>query len=182
MNARILPLLAFSVLFALLGFGIWYIKGHDINEVPSPLIGKPAPEFSLPHLYTPEVFLDSKSLAGKPYLLHVFASWCFVCREENPVLMSQGKALGITIVGFDYKDDPNDAKLWLQQFGNPYDVVIADEAGKVAIDFGVYGAPESFLVDAKGVIRYKHIGAITPDTIRDEFLPLLEKMKQEKAQ
>ena len=182
MNARIVPLLGFSVLFALLGFGIWYIKGHDINEVPSPLIGKPAPEFSLPHLYTPQVFLESKSLAGKPYLLHVFASWCFVCREENPVLMSHGKALGITLVGFDYKDDPNDAKLWLQQFGNPYDVVIADEAGKVAIDFGVYGAPESFLVDARGVIRYKHIGAITPDTIRDEFLPLLAKMKQEKAQ
>ena len=176
MNARIVPLLGFSVLFALLGFGIWYIKGHDINEVPSPLIGKPAPEFSLPHLYTPQVFLESKSLAGKPYLLHVFASWCFVCREENPVLMSHGKALGITLVGFDYKDDPNDAKLWLQQFGNPYSVVIADRDGRIAIDFGVYGAPESFLVDGKGIIRYKRIGAITPEILAFELKPRLAAM------
>jgi cytochrome c biogenesis protein CcmG, thiol:disulfide interchange protein DsbE len=179
MNTRLLPLIVFALLFALLGFGIWYIKDHDIKEVPSPLIGKRAPAFTLPMLYAPEKTLESKSLQGQPYILHVFASWCFVCREENPVMMTEGKKLGIPLIGFNYKDAPEDAKLWLQQFGNPYDMVIADELGKTAIDFGVYGAPESFLIDGKGVIRYKHIGAITPESIKNEFLPRLEKIRQE---
>jgi cytochrome c biogenesis protein CcmG, thiol:disulfide interchange protein DsbE len=181
MNTRILPLLGFGVLFALLGFGIWYIKDHNINDVPSPLIGKPAPSFVLPMLYQPEQQINSQSLLGKPYLLHVFASWCFVCREENPILMTQGKALGIPLIGFNYKDEPSDAKLWLQQYGNPYDVVIADLSGKTAINFGVYGAPESFLIDGKGIIRYKHIGAITSEAVSTEFLPRLEKMRQEQT-
>jgi cytochrome c biogenesis protein CcmG, thiol:disulfide interchange protein DsbE len=181
MNARVLPLLAFGVLFALLSFGIWYIRDHNLKDVPSPLIGKLAPSFVLPMLYDPQQSLNSKTLAGKPYILHVFASWCFVCREENPVLMTQGKALGIPLIGFNYKDEPDQAKLWLQQFGNPYDVVIADISGKTAIDFGVYGAPESFLIDGQGRIRYKHIGALTSDTIQNNFLPQLEKIRREQA-
>jgi cytochrome c biogenesis protein CcmG, thiol:disulfide interchange protein DsbE len=181
MNTRLLPLLAFGVLFALLGFGIWYIKDHDIKAVPSPLIGKAAPDFVLPVLYAPEKTFDSKSLRGQAYILHVFASWCFVCREENPVMMTDGKKLGVPLIGFNYKDEPEDAKLWLQQFGDPYDIVIADFPGKTAIDFGVYGAPESFLIDGKGVIRYKHIGAITSETIKNEFLPRLEEIRREKT-
>lgn len=173
MNARLLPFLGFCLLFALLGFGIWYIRDNDINEVPSPLIGKPAPDYVLPTLYDPLQVVDSRTLRGKPYLLHVFASWCYVCREENPVLMAEGKRLGIKMVGFNYKDEPSDARQWLQQFGDPYDVIIADLPGKVAIDFGVYGAPEAFLIDGKGMIVHKHVGALTREVIETEFKPLL---------
>ncbi len=178
MNARLLPLLGFMLLMALLGFGIWWSSTHDLRAVPSPLIGKPAPQFTLPLLEAPTRTFGSKDLAGEPYLLNVFASWCFACRDEHPILMREGKRLGIKLVGFDYKDDPADANRWLAQYGNPYDVVVADQPGKVAIDFGVTGAPETFLVDADGIIRYKHISPITPEVIATELLPRIAAMKQ----
>lgn len=181
MNARLLPLLGFALLMGLLGFGLWYIKRHDINEVPSPLIGKAAPEFSLPLLDDPEKTLSGASLRGQPYVLHVFASWCFVCREENPVLMTAGKGLGLKLVGFNYKDEPSDAKLWLRQFGNPYDTIVSDLDGKVGIDLGVYGAPETFLIDGDGVIRHKHIGALTSQAIQEELMPMVDQMRSEAA-
>jgi cytochrome c biogenesis protein CcmG/thiol:disulfide interchange protein DsbE len=178
MNARMLPFAGFVLVLALLGFGIWWSSSHDLREVPSPLIGKPAPAFSLPLLADPSKSLGSKDLAGQPYLLNVFASWCVACRDEHPILMQQGKSLGIKLVGFNYKDEAADAKRWLAQFGDPYDVVIADLGGDVAIDFGVTGAPETFLVDADGIVRYKYISPITPAVIATELLPRIAKMKQ----
>ncbi|MBX3689370.1 DsbE family thiol:disulfide interchange protein [Dokdonella sp.] len=177
MNTRMLPLLGFLLVLALLGFGIWWSSTHDLRAVPSPLIGKRAPEFSLPLLDEPQRRFGSADLAGKPYLLNVFASWCFACRDEHPILMREGKRLGIKLVGFDYKDTAEDAKRWLAQYGNPYDVVITDLPGDVAIDFGVTGAPETFLVDAQGVIRYKHISPITPEVIATELMPRIAAMQ-----
>jgi len=179
MNARLLPFAGFVLLLALLGFGIWWSSSHDLREVPSPLIGKPAPAFALPLLHDPSKTLGSKELAGQPYLLNVFASWCVACRDEHPILMQQGKSLGIKLVGFNYKDEPDDAKRWIAQYGNPYDVIVADFPGNVAIDFGVTGAPETFLVDAKGVIRYKYISPITPEVIATELLPRISLLKKE---
>jgi len=179
MNARLLPFAGFVLLLALLGFGIWWSSSHDLREVPSPLIGKPAPTFALPLLHDPSKTLGSKELAGQPYLLNVFASWCVACRDEHPILMQQGKSLGIKLVGFNYKDEANDAKRWLAQFGDPYDVVVADLPGDVAIDFGVTGAPETFLVDARGIVRYKYISPITPAIIATQLLPRIDSLKQE---
>jgi cytochrome c biogenesis protein CcmG/thiol:disulfide interchange protein DsbE len=180
--SRLLPFVGFVLVIALLGFGIYWSQHHDPREVPSPLIGKPAPEFSLPLLDDPSKKLGSAELAGEPYLLNVFASWCFACRDEHPILMNEGKRLGIKLVGFDYKDDPADAKRWIAQYGNPYDVILADFPGDVAIDFGVTGAPETFLVDAKGVIRYKYISPITPEIIATELLPRIALLEKEAGQ
>ncbi|MEO7324887.1 MAG: DsbE family thiol:disulfide interchange protein [Dokdonella sp.] len=178
MNARLLPFAGFVLVLALLGFGIWWSGTHDLREVPSPLIGKPAPAFSLPLLNDPTKRLDSKELAGQPYLLNVFASWCFACRDEHPILMQEGKRLGIKLVGFDYRDEPADGQRWIAQYGNPYDVIIADVPGNIAIDFGVTGAPETFLVDANGIVRYKYISPITSQVIATELLPRIAAMQK----
>jgi cytochrome c biogenesis protein CcmG, thiol:disulfide interchange protein DsbE len=177
--SRALPLLGFLLLAALFGFGIWWNTQHNPTEVPSPLIGKSAPAFELPLLDDPTRTLSKASMLGKPYLVNVFASWCVACGEEHPVLMAHGRTLGIPLVGYNYKDAPEDAKAWLAQHGNPYDVVIADRPGRTAIDFGVYGAPESFLIDAKGIIRYKHIGPFTPEIIERKLKPLIAQLQQE---
>jgi len=176
---RLLPLFGFLLLVALFGFGIWWNTRHDPREVPSPLIGKSAPAFVLPRLDDPAQTLSKASMLGKPYLVNVFASWCIACGEEHPVLMAEGGSLGVPLIGYDYKDAPDDAKAWLAQHGNPYDMVIADREGRTAIDFGVYGAPESFLIDAKGTIRYKHIGPFTPEVIERELKPLIAQLKAE---
>lgn len=176
---RLIPFFAFMGLIALFGFGIWWNSWHDARYVPSPLINKPAPEFALPRLDAPDQTVTKASLLGKPYLLNVFASWCIACAEEHPVLMADGRSLGIPLIGYDYKDDPADAKRWLADHGSPYDMVIADQPGRTAIDFGVYGAPESFLIDGKGIIRYKHIGPLTPDVIKKELMPRIAAARQE---
>jgi cytochrome c biogenesis protein CcmG/thiol:disulfide interchange protein DsbE len=175
--SRILPLIGFVLILALLGFGIWWNQYNDPRAVPSPLIGKPAPTFALPKLYEPQATFGSTDLDGEPYLLNVFGSWCVACRDEHPILMREGKRLGVKLVGFNYKDEPDDAKRWLAQYGDPYDIVIADFPGDIAIDFGVTGAPETFLVDAQGVIRYKHISPITPEVIATELLPRIAALK-----
>lgn len=178
MNTRFLPLAGFALLVTLLAFGIVLMRSNSMNEVPSPLIGKPAPVFDLPLLGDPDKRMSNDDLKGKPYLLNVFASWCFACLDEHPLLMAEGERLGIPIVGFNYKDETADAQRWLTRFGNPYSTVIVDRDGRVAIDFGVYGAPESFLVDAEGIIRYKRIGAITPEILAFEIKPRLQAMKE----
>lgn len=175
--SRLLPLLGFVLILALLGFGIWWNQHNDPRAVPSPLIDKPAPVFALPLLHEPAKTFGSAELAGEPYLLNVFASWCVACRDEHPILMQEGKRLGVKLVGFNYKDEPDDAKRWLAQYGDPYDIVIADFPGDIAIDFGVTGAPETFLVDAQGVIRYKYISPITPEVIATELLPRIAALK-----
>ena len=176
---RLVPLFAFFALVCLLGFGIYWNMHHEMSEVPSPLIGKPAPEFTLPLLYEPGQAVSGKQLLGAPYLLNVFGSWCPTCQYEHPVLTQQIKPLGIKLVGLDWKDEPDDAKKWIAQFGNPYDVLITDRDGRAGIDFGVYMAPETFLVDAKGVVRYKRIGMFTQENIRDELLPKIAEMQRE---
>lgn len=175
--SRVLPLIGFVLILALLGFGIWWNQHNDARAIPSPLIDKPAPVFALPLLHEPDKTFGSADLAGAPYLLNVFASWCVACRDEHPILMREGKRLGIKLVGFNYKDEPVDAKRWLAQYGDPYDIVIADFPGDIAIDFGVTGAPETFLVDAQGVIRYKYISPITPEVIATELLPRIAALK-----
>ncbi|HEY0197992.1 MAG TPA: DsbE family thiol:disulfide interchange protein [Rhodanobacter sp.] len=177
--SRLVPFLGFVLLVALLGFGIWWNTGHDPNAIPSPLLDKPAPAFNLPKLYEPTAMVSKQDMLGKPYLLNVFASWCVECGVEHPVLEAEGPALGVVLVGYNYKDAPDDAKAWLAQHGNPYTVLIADVPGKTAIDFGVYGAPESFLIDAKGVIRYKHIGPLTSDVVANELKPAIAALQKE---
>jgi len=178
MISRLLPLLVFAALVGLLLFGIEWNKHHEMTEVPSPLIGKPAPEFTLPLLYDSTKSVSRKDLLGKPYLLNVFGSWCPTCQFEHPILTAQIKPLGLKLVGLDWKDQPEDAKRWLAQFGNPYDAVITDQDGRAGIDFGVYMAPESFLVDAQGMIRYKRIGMFTPETIKSELLPKIAELSR----
>jgi cytochrome c biogenesis protein CcmG/thiol:disulfide interchange protein DsbE len=173
---RLLPLLGFFALVALLAFGIVWNTRHETNEVPSPLIGKPAPEFTLPLLYDSTKSLSRKELLGAPYLVNVFGSWCATCQDEHPILTELIKPLGIKIIGLNWKDQPYDAKRWIAQFGNPYDAILADPDGRTGIDFGVYMAPESFLVDAQGMIRYKRIGMFTPELIERELKPELIKL------
>nr|WP_244672166.1 DsbE family thiol:disulfide interchange protein [Xanthomonas phaseoli] len=175
-----LPLLGFVLLAALFGVGILRTMQHNPREVPSPLIGKPAPAFSLPRLDLPAQRVSREQLLGKPYVLNVFGSWCAECVHEHPVLMAQASRLGVPLIGYNYKDVPADATAWLARVGNPYAVVIADEAGQTAIDFGVYGAPETFLIDAQGMIRYKHIGVLTPDAIDDELLPAIAALRKDR--
>ncbi len=175
--SRLLPLIGLIALVALFGFGIRWNMHHDQREVPSPLIGKPAPEFSLPVFGETSRNYGSSDLKGQAYLINVFASWCVACRDEHPLLMAEGARLGVPLVGLNYKDETADAQRWLAQFGNPYDIVIVDYDGRAAIDFGVYGAPETFLVDAAGIIRYKRIGPITPDALQNELLPAIASVR-----
>lgn len=177
--SRLLPLLGFFALLSLLGFGIWWNQHHAMNEVPSPLIGKLAPEFNLPQLDNPTEVVSRDDLLGQPYLLNVFASWCFACQEEHPVLNNYVKKLGIRLIGYNYKDQPQDAQQWLTRFGNPYSLILADQDGRTAIDFGVYGAPETFLIDAQGIIRYKRIGPLTPEVIARDLQPKLDNLSRE---
>ena len=177
--SRLIPLIAFLGLCGLFGFGIWWNASHDQTAIPSPLIDKPAPEFTLPMLYDPARTVSKADLLGQPYLLNVFASWCVECAVEHPLLAGDIAQLGVKLVGYNYKDAPADAKAWLAERGNPYQVLLADESGKTAIDFGVYAAPETFLIDARGVIRYKRIGPFTPDVIDKELKPAIAALAKE---
>ncbi len=178
MMTRLIPLIVFIALVALLAFGIDWNKHHEMFEVPSPLIDKKAPEFTLPLLYTPDKTLGRADLLGQPYILNVFGSWCPTCQDEHPILTRAVKPLGIKLIGLDWRDNPADGKRWLEQFGNPYDAVLTDPEGRAGIDFGVYMAPESFLVDAQGVVRYKRIGMFTPELIASELMPQLKALGQ----
>ena len=169
---RWLPLAAFAALAALLLAGVLMNSGKDTSAIASPLIGKPVPVFSLPVLGEPGRLVRDADLRGKPYLLNVWGSWCVNCRDEHPLLLALQRSGRIAIVGYNYKDSPEEAKRWLQAFGDPYTLVIADEEGRAALDFGIYGAPESFLVDAGGVIRWKHVGPITDEVLRSEMEPV----------
>lgn len=177
--SRVLPLVGFILLVGLFGFGIWWNTQHDQREVPSPLIGKPAPAFNLPLLDHPGQHLTKADMLGKPYLVNVFASWCFACGEEHPTLMAVSPTLGIPLLGYNYKDKADDAKAWLARHGSPYHQVIADVSGRTAIDFGIYGAPETFLIDARGIIRYKRIGPLTPEVIRKVLKPKIAQLQHE---
>jgi cytochrome c biogenesis protein CcmG/thiol:disulfide interchange protein DsbE len=152
-------------------------SGKDTSAIPSPLIGKPAPAFSLTVLGEPSRMVSNADLLGQPYLLNVWGSWCPACRDEHPVITELAASGAVRVIGYDYKDTEEDAQRWLEQFGNPYDLVIADEPGLAALDWGIYGAPETFLVDAGGVVRWKFVGPITPEVVQQQLLPELEKLK-----
>ncbi len=176
-TSRWLPLAAFFALAALLAAGVWMSRNPDRDVLPSPLIGKPAPEFALPILHEPTRTVRLADLRGQPFLLNVWGSWCVECRVEHPVLTRFAETKRLRVVGYNWKDEPADALRWLEQFGNPFWLVLADVEGRAAIDWGIYGAPETFLVDGTGIIRWKHVGALTEDVIADELMPALQQVE-----
>lgn len=169
----LIPLAIFIALVVFLGIGLTL----NPREIPSPLIDKPAPAFNLPQLHQPEAQLKLADMAGKVWLLNVWASWCVACREEHPVLIDFAKRGVLPIIGLNYKDKRSDALSWLQQFGDPYTLSIVDAEGRVGIDYGVYGVPETFLIDGKGRIRHKHIGPVTPEVMEKEILPRIKELQ-----
>jgi cytochrome c biogenesis protein CcmG/thiol:disulfide interchange protein DsbE len=170
---RLLPLLLFLGLGVLLAVGL--TLSDNKTKLPSPLIGKSIPEFQLPILGQEATTLGRDDLIGEPFLLNVWASWCVTCRVEHPLIEQLAASGKLRIIGLNYRDEAEDAIGWLNHFGNPYSLVLADVTGRTAIDFGVYAAPESFLVDAGGKILYKHIGALTTEAIENEILGRLNK-------
>ena len=168
----ILPLLLFVGLALILAAGL----GRDPKEVPSPLIGKPAPAFTLARLDDAQQSIKRDDLLGKVWVLNVWASWCVACREEHPLLVDFARRKTVPVYGLNYKDKRADGQRWLAQFGNPYDASLFDSDGKVGIDFGVYGVPETFIIDKQGVIRFKHIGPVTPAVLKDRIEPLLKQL------
>ncbi|MFC7301144.1 DsbE family thiol:disulfide interchange protein [Cognatiluteimonas weifangensis] len=170
---RWLPLAAFAALVLLLGAGVWLSRKPNREALPSPLIGKPAPAFALPLLHEPGRLVTRDELKGAPFVLNVWGSWCASCREEHPVLTRFAESKRVRVIGYNWKDEPADAKRWLERFGNPFWMVLTDYEGRYAIDWGIYGAPETYLVDAAGIIRWKHVGPLTDATVRDELLPAL---------
>ena len=172
MKRFLLPLGLFLVLAFFLALGLKL----DPREVPSPLVGKPAPGFQAPALGRPEITVKRDDLLGKVWLLNVWASWCGACRDEHPVLVEFARRKVVPIYGLNYKDKREDGLGWLTQFGNPYTESVFDPEGRIGIDYGVHGVPETFVIDREGVIRYKHIGPITPEVLRDKLEPLLRKL------
>lgn len=170
-----LPLLGFLVLVIFLGIGL----GLDPREVPSPLIDKPAPVFSLPQLHAPEQNFAPEHMKGKVWLLNVWASWCVSCRAEHAVLNDFARSNPVILVGLNYKDEALDARQWLAQLGNPYALSVMDREGKAGLDWGVYGVPETFIIDKKGIVRHKHIGPVTQESLREQILPLLQTLNNE---
>ena len=174
MKSKLIPLIIFVGLLVILGIGL----NLNPREIPSPFIGKPAPDFSLPQLGNSNQIFTPKSLQGKPWLLNVWASWCTTCREEHPLLVEFSKQKLIPIIGLNYKDKDLEAQDWLKNMGNPYDLSVTDHQGNVGIDYGVYGVPETFLIDGSGKIIFKQTGQITEAIMREKILPLIKKAGQ----
>ena len=168
----VIPLAVFVVLAAFLAVGLT----RDPREVPSPFIGKPAPAFRLEQLHDASVAFAPEEMKGKVWMLNVWASWCVSCRVEHPLLVELSRRGTVPIVGLDYKDKRDDGREWLAKFGNPYALSAFDVDGKVGIDYGVYGVPETFVIDRQGVIRYKQIGPLTKEALEEKILPLLKRL------
>lgn len=191
----LVPLGLFVILVIFLAIGL----GKDPHEVPSPLIDKPAPMFQLPEVAKPEQSFSPKDMRGKVWLFNVWASWCVSCRQEHPLLVAFSQQNDLPIVGLSYKEVRGDgetdvkrmspteetglaarrAAAWLAQHGNPYTLSVLDVDGRVGIDYGVYGVPETYLIDKQGVIRYKQIGPITPDVLTDKILPMVKELQKQ---
>lgn len=174
MKRSLIPLGIFLVLLVFLGIGL-RLKPQ---EIPSPFIGKPAPEFSLTQLGDAQKSFSPKDMQGKVWVLNVWASWCAPCRAELPALVNLTGQAAVPIVGLNYTDKRADGNNWLTRFGNPYQLSAFDADGRVGVDYGVYGVPETFVIDKAGVIRMKHVGPVTQEDIRDKFLPLIEKLNR----
>ena len=168
----LVPLIAFVALAGFLAVGL----RRDPALVPSPLVGKPAPSFKLARLDNPALTISPADMVGKVWLLNVWASWCGACREEHPALMALAGQRRVALIGLDYKDARSDGLGWLDKFGNPFTVTAHDLDGRVGIDFGVYGVPETFVIDKRGIIRYKFIGGLTPELVKEKLVPLIEEL------
>jgi len=169
----LLPIGLFGLLVAVFLIGL----GKDPTLVPSPLVGKPAPEFTLPRLDNPAQTLGRSDLLGKTSLVNVWGTWCSGCRQEHETLLALARDGGIPIFGINWKDDPQLAREWLTTLGNPYVAVGVDQDGRTAINWGVYGAPETFLIGPDGTVLYKHIAPLTLDVWREQFLPIIAAAK-----
>ncbi len=174
MSRYLIPLGLFIVLVVFLAIGL----SRDPHEIPSPLINKPAPAFQLTRLHEPNKSFSAEEMRGKVWLLNAWASWCVSCREEHPLLLEFSKSSPVPIYGLDYKDSRDDALSWLNEFGNPYVLSAFDADGRVGIDFGVYGVPETYVIDRNGVIRFKQIGPITREVWEQTILPLVKDLNK----
>ena len=170
----LIPLAIFVVLVVFLAIGLTR-KPH---EIPSPFIGKPAPAFTAPLLHEPGKSFSAKDMLGQVWLLNVWASWCVACRQEHPILIELAKSKTVPIIGLDYKDKETDGLKWLARYGDPYDLSVTDRDGRIGIDYGVYGVPETFLIDKMGVIRYKQIGPVTDEALREKILPMVRELQK----
>jgi len=171
----LIPLILFGVLVVFLAIGL----GRDPHEVPSPLINKTAPAFKLAQLKDPSKSFSADEMRGRVWLLNVWASWCISCRDEHPLLIEYARTGAVPIYGLNYKDRPEDALAWLQELGDPYTLSVSDLDGRVGIDYGVYGAPETYLIDQQGVIRFKQIGPVTPDVWTKNILPMVQELNRQ---
>jgi len=167
-----IPIAIFVALLALLGIGLKL----DPREVPSPLIGKAAPHFELPELHQAARTFSERDMLGKVWVLNVWASWCVSCREEHPVLLDLAASGAVPVYGLNYKDRREDGLAWLKGMGDPYKISIFDFDGRVGIDYGVYGVPETYVIDKSGIIRYKRIGPLTPEIVKEKLLPLVREL------
>ena len=172
MKKYIAPLVLFIFLGLLLAYGL----NLDPRKIPSPLIGKSLPAFSLATVADPARSVSRDELKGRVYLLNVWASWCVACRQEHPLLNELTRNKAVPIIGLNYKDKRQDALGWLGSLGNPYELSLSDTDGRLGIDLGVYGVPETFVIDKQGVIRYKHIGPITPEAWEQKLAPLIRQL------
>ena len=169
----ILPFVIFMIVAIFLFVGL----GLNPHEVPSPLVGKPAPAFSLPQLHEPEKQFSLQDMKGKVWLFNVWASWCGGCEQEHPLFMELARRNVVPILGMAYKDQPENSKMWLHRGGNPYALVVTDIEGRVGIDYGVYGVPETYVIDKQGIIRHKHIGAVTMQDLDKKILPMVKELQ-----
>jgi cytochrome c biogenesis protein CcmG, thiol:disulfide interchange protein DsbE len=170
----ILPFVIFIIL------AVFLFVGLNLNprEVPSPLIGKPAPAFMLPQLHAPDKQFSPSEMKGKVWLLNAWASWCVACEAEHPLLLELARQNIVPIVGLDYKDKRQAAQVWLERRGDPYALIVSDIEGRTGIDYGVYGVPETYVIDKQGVIQYKQIGPLTPENLREKILPLVAELEK----
>lgn len=175
MKRFLLPFAVFVVVVGFLAVGLRL----DPREVPSPLVGKAAPNFLLPQLHEPDQSFSPKDMAGKVWLLNFWASWCNGCKDEHPVLMQLAKSGEVPVYGVDYKDQREEALQWLKQWGNPYPLVAVDASGRVGIDYGVYGVPETYVIDKSGMIRFKQIGPVDQNALQNKILPLVKELQNQ---
>lgn len=177
-NLKIFAYLIPLAIFILLAILFWRGLGLDPKQLPSTLINKPAPVFKASSLANPKAVLNEKIFLKQVTIFHVFATWCNVCRQEHAFLVKQAKRSALAIIGLDYKDQRELAQGWLQELGNPYQDVIFDGDGKIAIDWGVYGTPETFVIDKQGIIRYKYTGMLTAQLWQTQILPLIQRLQK----
>lgn len=171
---RLIPFAIFLILAGFLAVGLQL----NPREVPSPLIGRPAPAFTLPLLSDPAKTLSTADLRGQVWLLNVWASWCASCRQEHDILLDLARRGVAPVYGLDYKDQPDAARAWLARLGNPYTAVIVDADGRTGIDYGVYGVPETYVIDKQGIIRHKHTGPLTAQSVKEKILPLIGELQR----